>query len=151
MKNTSELIDRIITLLRDDYSIYIQRSNARIVAIPNDERLMEFMDFADMDDELLYTEIEENPSAFFKIEPLTSREEFNVMMDFADDQERFQSIILVKALRTNHPFEVFKKQLNKLGATMVSSWHQYYSDRLRCILRSRLCREHIHLLHENCS
>ncbi|MCT4590864.1 MAG: UPF0158 family protein [Carboxylicivirga sp.] len=150
MKNTSELIERIIALLKDDYSIYIQRNNARLVAIPNSERIMEFMDFADMEDETMFMQVEEHPDDFFKIEPLTSREEFNIMMDFSDEQERVESLQLVKALRTNRPLELFKKEINKIGVTMLSSWQQYYSDRLKGILRSRLCREHIHLLRENC-
>ncbi|MCU4156192.1 hypothetical protein J1N10_09390 [Carboxylicivirga sp. A043] len=150
MKNTSELIERIIKLMNDNLIVYVQRQSKRVIAIPEDYDFMDFMD-SDEDYERLYNEIESNPDNYYKIEPLTSRELYNVMMDFSIDQERRNSVPLVKALRTNRPMEAFMKQLNKLDADIPVAWQIYYSDRLKRIYRTRLCKEHIHFISEQCS
>ncbi|WP_289055591.1 UPF0158 family protein [Carboxylicivirga marina] len=151
MKNTSELIERIIKLQNDKLDVYIQRKNSKVIAIPEMEGYMDFMDFENDDYELLYNEIEANPKNFFKVEPLTSREIYNIMMDFALEQERTDSVVLVKALRTNRPYDEFRKELMNIGAVINSAWQMYYSDRIKRIIRSRLCKEHIHLISEKCS
>lgn len=150
MKNKSELIDRIINLLHDNFSVYIQRCSNKIVAFPDSEESMDFMDFGDEDYELLFNEVESNPDNYFKIEPLTSRELYNLMMDFATEQERVDSVRLVKALRASNPIPRFNSELIKMGADMHASWQVYYSDQLRTILRNRFCKAHIHMMSENC-
>lgn len=151
MKNKSELIDSIIKLLNDNLSVYIQRGSNRIVAFPETEEKIDFMDFDDQDYELLYAEIEENPDSYFKIEPLTSRELFNLMMDFATEQERVDSVRLVKALRTRTPIEQFQVEIRKIGSDMQAAWQTYYNDQLRTILRGRFCKARIHMISENCN
>ncbi len=151
MKNKSELIERIIKLLNDKFSVYIQLGSKRIVAFPDSENLMDFMDFDEEDYELLYSEIENNPDDYFKIEPLTSRELYNVMMDFATEQERVDSIRLVKALRTRNPIPQFNSEVIKMGTEMHSAWQIYYGDQLRTILRNRFCKAHIHMVSGNCN
>ncbi|WP_439184992.1 UPF0158 family protein [Carboxylicivirga taeanensis] len=151
MKNKSELIERIIRLLNDNFVVYIQRDTNKIVAFPEMGEVMDFMDFGDDNYELLYHEVESHPDNFFKIEPLTSRELYNVMMDFATEQERVDSIRLVKALRTKTPIPQFNNEVVKMGPEMLASWQDYYSDQLRIILRSRFCKERIHIFSENCN
>lgn len=151
MKNTSELIERIVKLMNDNLVVYIQRQSKKVIAIPEVDDLMNFMDSDDDNYELLYSEIEANSDHYFKIEPLTSRELYNVMMDFSIEQERCDSVPLVKALRTNRPMEAFKKELYKLGNEISLAWQFYYSDRLKRILRTRLCKEHIHFISEQCN
>ncbi|MCG8578693.1 MAG: UPF0158 family protein [Bacteroidales bacterium] len=151
MKNTSELIDRVVKLMNDKRTVYIQRQTKKVIAIPEIDDLMDFMDSDDEDYELLYSEVESNPHNYYKVEPLTSRELYNVMMDFSNEQERRDSLPLVKALRTNRPLEAFPKELHKRGSEIVLAWQLYYSDRLKRIFRTRLCKEHIHFISERCS
>jgi hypothetical protein len=150
MKNTSELIDRVVKLMNDNLVVYIQRQTKKVIAIPEVDDFMDFMDSDDEDYELLYNEIEANSDNYFKVEPLTSRELYNVMMDFSIEQERRDSVPLVKALRTNQPMEAFRKELYKLGSEISVAWQIYYSDRLKRIFRTRLCKEHIHFISEEC-
>ncbi len=151
MKNKSELIDHIINLLNDNLNVYIQRNSTKVVAFPENDGFVDFMDFGDDNYELQYSEVESNPDNYFKIEPLTSRELYNVMMDFATEQERVDSIRLVKALRMQTPIKQFNNEVIRMGSEMYSSWQTYYSDRLRTILRSRFCKARIHMLSGNCS
>ena len=151
MRNTSELIARIIKLLNDDFSVYIERQSSKILAIPDSELIYNLMDLDDDTYEAMYTQVMDHPDDYYKVEHLNSREMYNVMMDFALEQERHESVRLVKALRTNRPSDSFNKELQKLGSTSISSWHTYYNDRLFRILRSRLCQQHIHLLSGKCN
>ncbi|WP_430810462.1 MULTISPECIES: UPF0158 family protein [unclassified Carboxylicivirga] len=150
MRNTSELIERVMALMADEFMVYIQRSNSRIVALPSGLETTDFMDLTD-DYDLLMEEVEQNPNDYYQVEPLSSREIYNLMMDFSLEQERVDSLCLVKALRTKEPLNNFKVALKTLGPVMESSWQTYYSDRLRRILRSRFCKEHIHVMNENCN
>ncbi len=145
MKNTSELIDRTIKLLEDNFLVFIQRANGKIVAIPEFDGYMDFMETGDDDYELLYNEIENNPDAYFQIKQLNSRELYNTMMDFALEQERVDSIEMVKALRSKDPINKFKQTVIKMGSITYNSWSIFYDEQLRRIIRNRLCRERIHL------
>ncbi|GEM_PF-4828470 len=151
MRNTTELIERIVKLLDENFLVFVKRDNGKLVAVPEFEDYSDFMDFDDDNYELLYDEIETNPDAYFQIKKLTSRELYNTMMDFALDQERVDSVVMVKALRTNHPFEEFKKVTSKMGSVMFNGWTNYYRDQLKRIIRTRLCREHIHFQSEKCN
>ncbi len=145
MKNTSELIDRTIKLLEDNFLVFIQRANGKVVAIPEFDGYMDFMETGDDDYELLYNEIENNPDAYFQIKQLNSRELYNTMMDFALEQERVDSIEMVKALRSKDPINKFKQTVIKMGSITYNSWSIFYDEQLRRIIRNRLCRERIHL------
>ncbi|WP_430817748.1 UPF0158 family protein [Carboxylicivirga sp. RSCT41] len=151
MKNTSELIERVVKLMNNNRAVYIQRQTKKVIAIPELDDLMDFMDSDEEDYELIYSEIEANPNNYYKVEPLTSRELYNVMMDFSNEQERRDSIPLVKALRTNRPMEAFPKALNKLGSEIALAWQLYYNDRLKRIFRTRLCKEQIRFISEQCN
>jgi len=150
MKNTSELIDRSIKLLDGNFLVFIQRASGKIVAIPEFDDYMDFMETEDDNYELLYSEVESNPSAYFQIKKLTSRELYNTMMDFSLEQERIDSLRMVKALRSKDPIKNFIKTVSNMGSIIYNSWTIYYNEQLRRIIRNRLYREHIHLHLEKC-
>lgn len=145
MRNTSELIDRIISLLDENFFVYVQRETCKIIAIPEFEDPMDFMDFSDDNYELLYSEVESNPDDYCQIQKLNSRELYNTMMDFALEQERADSIQLVKALRTKNPIVEFKKTTSIMGSTIYNGWVTFYKDQFCRIIRNRLYKEHIRL------
>jgi len=150
MRNTSELIDRIIKLLDSNFLVFIQRNSSNVIAIPEFDDYMDFMDLGDVDYELQYNAIESNPNDYFQIKKLNSRELYNTMMDFALEQERTESIEMVKALRSKKPIEQFIRTVSKMGSTAFNSWNIYYHDQLIRIIRNRLCKEHLHLHLKKC-
>ena len=145
MRNTSELIEQVIKLLDDNFLVYIQRADSKLVAIPEFDDYMDFMDVSDENYELLYNDIESNPADYFQIKKLTSRELYNTMMDFSLEQERSESIEMVKALRSKDPIKQFNLTVSKISSTALGSWNIYYNEQLKRIIRNRLCKERIHL------
>jgi len=145
MRNTSELIEQVIKLLDDNFLVYIQRADSKLVAIPEFDDYMDFMDVSDENYEMLYNDIESNPADYFQIKKLTSRELYNTMMDFSLEQERSESIEMVKALRSKDPIKQFNLTVSKISSTALGSWNIYYNEQLKRIIRNRLCKERIHL------
>ncbi|TRX71477.1 hypothetical protein [Carboxylicivirga sp. M1479] len=151
MKNTTELIERIVHLLNSNFDVYVHRKTAKITAIPASEDFLSFVEAGDDRYEMQFLEIDSHPLDYYKAERLNSRELYNLMMDFTDELERAEGLCLVHALRTSKPYEEFHKELNKLDSSTQMAWQHFFSTQLNRIYRNRLCREHIHLHQEPCS
>jgi hypothetical protein len=111
---SDEVIKEIAGEVDGGFNCYLHKENFEIIAIPNELR------FLDIDEELWQESIdivENNPGAYFVIEPLESRESFKIMEHFIDtlaENSRLRDR-LIHALNRSKPFHNFKYEIDNSG------------------------------------
>jgi Uncharacterised protein family (UPF0158) len=124
----NKVIEEIADQLDCGMKCYIKKSTGALVAIIDDENLI------DPDDVAIQKEIKQirdNPSEYIEIENMDSRESYNVMLDFVDEvqDQEFQAK-LMKALNASGPFRGFKSALAS-SEECRKKWFDY--KKTRCI------------------
>jgi len=129
-------IKKVAKLLDTGFLVYIHKQTGKIVAIPEFD---DFMDFGDDDSELLMAEVENHPEKYLHIKKMTSREVFNTMMDFAQEQEEMETTHkLVEELRKSNPISNFNNSIRYMGPQIRKAWIDYRDDRTNNHIRNRL-------------
>jgi hypothetical protein len=132
-------IKKIVTLLDKGFLVFIHLDTGSVTGIPEFD---DYVDFFDDEAQFFYNEIESHPEEYFQIQPPTSRELFNMMMDFAQEQEQPQiTNELVRALRESNAIDRFRSKLNQLEPQIKNNWMQYKQENMVQYVRRKLIRK----------
>lgn len=135
-KTSHDDIKKVARLLDTGFLVYIHKQTGKITAIPEFD---DFMDFGDDDTELLMAEVENHPEHYLHLKKMSSRELFNTMMDFAQEQEEMENTRkLVKELRKSNPISNFNNAIRSMGPQTRKAWIEYKDERLQNLIRNRL-------------
>jgi hypothetical protein len=135
---SDEIIEEIAERLDCGMKCYLDLSSAAIIAVINDEDLID-ADTETPDNEI--KQIRESPSNYIEFHQMNSRESFNVMMDFAMEisDNRFQTQ-LIKSLNSSSPFRSFKSKLESSGSYR-QKWFDYKRNRYHDYVKMQIPNE----------
>ena len=125
---TKEEIKEIAEQLDCGFLCYLNKETGKILFVPDEMR------FSDIDEEAWadeFKELEENPLDYAEIEPMRSRDSFEVMADFArelPDSEPLKER-LFKALNSGKPFWGFKYEID--DSDYREAWFKFKDERMR--------------------
>ena len=132
-------IRKVVKLLDSRHLVYIHLETGKIIGIPEFD---DFIDFVDDESQIYYSEIETHPNEYYQIQPLSSRETFNLMMDFAQEQEEMDvTNELVRALRKSNAIVEFKRKLNQLNSSVKRNWITFQEEKTIQHIRNKLWRK----------
>lgn len=134
---SASTIQNIVRLLDNGFLVYLHKPSGKVTAIP------EFDDFADFNDgSSLETEkVELFPDEYIQVHGMNSREMFNLMMDFAQEQEDMQTTKkLVDALRKSDGIGCFNDAI-KLMPLCRREWLEYRDEKLQQFIKNKLTRK----------
>ncbi len=133
---STSTIQTIVRQLDRGFMVYIHKPTGKVIAFP------EFDDFADFYDNthVEMENVELRPDEYLQIQDMTSRELYNTMMDFAQEQEDIEvTRKLVCALRKSDPIKCFMCAIRTMPE-YFQDWLVYREDQLVLLLRNRFRR-----------
>ncbi len=134
---SASTIQNIVRLLDNGFLVYIHKPTGKVTAIP------EFDDFADFDDSssIEAENVELFPDEYIQIQGMNSREMYNTMMDFAQEQEDMETTKkLVEALRKSDGISHFNTAI-KLMPLCRKEWLEYRDEKLQQFIKNKLMRK----------
>ncbi len=136
MKLPPDKVNEIAQELQCGMRCFVQLQTGELLTVPKEEDL-------DYLDEELWQEtqdkLEEDFSNFVEIEPMSSREAFQVMEDFAETTPRSLKVRLLDALDRKKPFQHFKTIVDNAG-DFRQQWFAFRDERWEEWVRQQLER-----------
>ena len=129
-----EKINEIAEEIDSGFRCYIDRSTGNFISIPKDYDLD---DTGAWDNDV--KEIERNANKYLEIEPMSSKDTFNMMELFIDSIESGRKIKfeLIEAIRKPKPFRHFRSVIDA-SATIRESWFDFKKKKLIDHVKRRL-------------
>ncbi len=124
---TTEQLNQIADDLDSGFKCYIHKENGTLISIPDDLRHPGInMDAWEEDME----KIDSEPGGFIVIEPMDSRESFNIMEDFVETVTEIAiHDRLAESLQRPKPFQNFKFDIDRSGPYR-QKWFDYKKQRM---------------------
>ena len=117
--------------------MYIHKPSGRVTAIPEFDDFADFNDSASMEAE----NVEMFPDEYIQINGMNSRELFNTMMDFAQDQEDMEiTRKLVEALRKSDGINHFYDAIKRMPLVR-KEWLTYKDEKMQLFIKNKLMRK----------
>ena len=130
-------IQNIVRLLDNGYLVYIHKSTGKVTAIPEFDGFIDFND--DTNSEV--NNVEANPDDYLQVQGMNSREMFNLMMDFAQEQEDMSvTRKLVEALRKSDGIGHFNSAIKQMPDIKME-WLEYRDEKLQRFIKNKLMRK----------
>jgi hypothetical protein len=125
---TEGQIKQIADELDSGFSCFIHKVTAEIIAIPHDTSYPG-MDMSAWKDDI--KKVENKRKEYLVIDPLASRDSFNIMKDFTNqiENEKLRSR-LISALNHRKPFSHFKFEIDNSGEYR-QKWFDFKSNSLQ--------------------
>ena len=124
---TSEQLNQIVDELDSGFKCYIHKENGTVISIPDD------LKHPAMDMEAWEEDMEKIDSEFgdyLLIEPMDSRESFNIMEDFVETVTEIAiRDRLAESLQRPKPFQNFKFDIDRSGPYR-QKWFDYKKQRI---------------------
>ncbi|MCU4163567.1 UPF0158 family protein [Carboxylicivirga caseinilyticus] len=130
-------IQNIVRLLDNGYMVYLHKPTGKVTAIP------EFDGFADFEDSTNWEvdNIDRNPEEYIHVQGMNSREMYNLMMDFAQEQDELQvTKKLVDALRKSDGIGHFNDAIKQMPDVRFE-WLEFRDERLQRFIKNKLMRK----------
>jgi|SRR5688572_722151 len=129
---TEDQIRQIANELDSGFSCFIHKVTAEIIAIPHDTSHPD-MDMSAWKDDI--KKVESKRKQYLVIDPLESRDSFDIMKDFTNqvEDEKLRSR-LISALNHRKPFSHFKFEIDNSGEYR-QKWFDFKSNSLQQLVR----------------
>nr|WP_319399723.1 UPF0158 family protein [uncultured Carboxylicivirga sp.] len=130
-------LQNIVRLLDNGYSVYVHKPTGKVTAIPEFDGFIDFNDGTNFD----MDNIERNPEEYVQVQGMNSREMYNLMMDFSQEQEDIEvTRSLVAALRKSDGIGHFITAIKHFPDVRME-WLEYRDERLQRYIKNNLIRK----------
>ena len=134
MEVSKEKLKEIVDQLDFGFKVFININSQEIVSFPDEDQGFDIDPV--WQDEV--AKVRKNKKAYFEIEPLTSRESYEIMESFIGTiKDEHISAVLLQAIEGRKPFANFNHQIHQLDAEK-KEWFEFKESQLMEYVRNQL-------------